>query len=114
VAGVEWPRAISVLVSDDDRNYFEAGDLVALSSAATPPPRGGYALHRFVSDQLKAHGRFVKFLIAPSGAYCFVDEIEIFKGDLSWMTLPAAGEPIIDAKAHFRATAALRSDVMLG
>lgn len=109
VAGVEWPRAISVLVSDDGRNYFDAGDLVALSNSARPPPHEGYALHRFVSDELKAHGRFIKFLVAPSGTYCFADEIEIFKGDPSWTNLAKTGEPITDAKAHFRATAALRS-----
>ena len=109
VAGVEWPRAISVLVSDDGRSYFDAGDLVALSNSTKPPPLEGYAVHRFVSDQLKAHGRFVKFLVVPSVAYCFVDEIEVFKGDPSWMNLARSGEPITDAKTHFRATAALRS-----
>jgi hypothetical protein len=109
VAGVEWPRAISVLVSDDGRSYFDAGDLVALSNSIKPPPQEGYAVHRFVSDQLKAHGRFVKFLVVPSGAYCFVDEIEVFKGDPFWVNLASSGEPITDAKAHFHAAAALRS-----
>jgi hypothetical protein len=109
VAGVEWPRAISVLVSDDGRSYFDAGDLVALSNSTKPPPPEGYAVHRFVTDQFKAHGRFVKFLVVPSGAYCFVDEIEVFKGEPSWMNLARSGEPITDAKAHFHATAALRS-----
>lgn len=108
VAGVEWPRSITILVSDDGQKYFEAGDLVALSSAAHPPPEGDYALHQFTTDQLKTHGRFVQFLVAPSGGYCFADEVEVLKGESDWTSLSLTGEAITDTKAHYRATIAAR------
>ncbi len=105
VAGVEWPRAIFILVSDDGKSYYQAGELVSLSARNSLPPRDGYSLRRFTATQLQTHGRFVKLVVAPSGAYCFVDEIEVFKGESAWTNLPLAGEPIADAKAFFQATA---------
>lgn len=98
-----------MLVSDDGQSYFEAGDLVALSNAAKPPPPTDYGLHRFTTDQLKAHGRFVKFVVAPAGAYCFIDEIEVYQGPAASLSLTTVGEPITDAKAHFQTTAVARA-----
>jgi len=52
VAGVEWPSAITVLVSDDGKEFFVAGDLTDLSAQRSTPPPEGYAVHRFTTDQL--------------------------------------------------------------
>jgi len=82
VAGVNWPSAITALVSVDGRAYHSLGDLVALSSqTADLPAYGNYALHRFRTDGLQVHGRYIKFLISPVGNCTFVDEIEVYRGD---------------------------------
>ena len=94
VAGVEWPASILVLVSVDGRAYHDLGDLVTLSRKGAAPPEGKYAVHRFVTDQLATHGRYIKLIINPAGGYCFVDEIEVFRGDDAWITRPLPGKEI--------------------
>lgn len=102
VAGVEWPQSITILVSHDGKSYFVAGELLSLSARQVTPPREGYAIHRFRSDELKTHGRYVQLLVAPSGPFCFVDEIEVFKGHPGWLEFAREGEPISDAKTFFK------------
>ncbi len=94
VAGVQWPGSIFVLVSVDGRAYHDLGDLVALARKRAAPPEGKYAVHRFMTDRLKTHGRYVKLIIDPAGPFCFVDEIEVFRGDDSWKDLPLPGKEI--------------------
>lgn len=77
-AGVELPVGIFILVSEDGTLWNYAGNLVALSSRKSTPPSSGYAVHRFQASDLVAHGRFVKLMVAPSGPFTFVDEIEIY------------------------------------
>jgi hypothetical protein len=103
VAGVEFPLALTILVSDDGKNFYVAGELVSLSAKHGTPPRTGYAVHRYRTEELKTHGRYVTFLVATSGPYCFVDEIEVYKGEADWLKLPLEGEAISDAKAYFQA-----------
>lgn len=85
--GVEWPLGIFILVSEDGRTWNYAGDLVVLSARQSPPPASGYAVHQFQTRDLATRGRFVKLMVAPSGSFVFVDEIEIYAASES---VPAA------------------------
>jgi len=92
VAGVKWPAEIEILVSVDGRAYHSLGDLVQLSAKKSEPPtHGNYSLHRFQTDGLRAHGRYVKLLITPVGNCTFADEIEIHRGDEALKELPLPG-----------------------
>ena len=96
-AGVSFPRSIFVLVSDDGRTFFPAGDL---TSGAAPPP-AGYATFRFARNDLRTHGRFVALLVDGVGPYTFCDEIEVLSGDPAWLRTPLAGESTSDLHAFF-------------
>ena len=81
VAGVHWPESIALMVSDDGKQWYPCGDLVALSNKNETPPAEGYGTHVFRTDELKAFGRFLGLGIEPHENFIFVDEIEIFRGD---------------------------------
>ena len=83
VAGVTWPMAIQILVSDDGKTFYDVGDLVALDRAKKGPFPEGYAIRRLFTDELSACGRFVQFVIIPlsGGPYLFTDEVEVFRGE---------------------------------
>jgi len=93
VADVTWPASVHILVSDDGTNYFAVGELISLSNKRHAPPAKGYAVHRYWIDSLRSHGRYVQLIIDPGGPYCFVDEIEIYRGENSWLTEHPMGEP---------------------
>lgn len=101
VAGVSWPTAIHILASDEGKTWFEAGELVALSAAHGLPPPEGYRIHRYWTDQLATHGRFIR-VIAVGSPYLFVDEIEVYRGEEALRAKPFAGPPITDSKEFFR------------
>lgn len=114
VAGVEWPLGITVLVSDDGKKFFPAGELVGLDAKHGALPRAGYAVHRFWTDELKTHGRYVMFLIAPGGPFVFVDEIEVSKGEADWVQLPFTGDAITNTgtyRTHLAIERRLRDDL---
>ena len=94
VAGVEFPASVVALISVDGRSYYALGDLVALSMKRGLPAVGKYSVHRFVADEMKAHGRYVKLFVDSAGAYCFTDEIEVFRGEAEWTALPPVGKEI--------------------
>lgn len=98
-AGVAWPASIVILVSDDGKSYYPAGELVNLGMKHGAAPND-YAIHRYWTDELRTHGRFVSFLVMAGGSYTFVDEIEIYKGEPDWLKLPFSGEGVTDAKAY--------------
>jgi len=104
VAGVNWPAAIFVLVSDNAEVWHLAGDLVALSAKASRPPESGYAVHRYRTLDLATHGRFLKLLVVPTGAYAFVDEIEVYRGPETLLARPVPGREITDVRAFFART----------
>jgi len=78
-AGVSWPTLMMILVSDDAKTWYPGGDLAALASKFGMPPETGYTTFRFVTDDLKLHGRYFRLIVA-GGAYTFVDEIEVYQG----------------------------------
>lgn len=100
-AEVLWPEVVTVMVSDDDALYHVVGDLVALSAEAGNPPPGEqqYSVHRFRTDRLATHGRFVKFGIEKRGPYTFCDEIEVHRGGESSLTQTHSGASGADTLA---------------
>ncbi len=101
VAGVNWPTAIFVLVSNDSQQWHLAGDLVPLSLKTAAPPASGYALYRYQTRELATHGRFVKLVVVPSGSYAFVDEIEVYRGSDELLTRPLTGPTITDVQSFY-------------
>lgn len=101
VAGVSWPTAVLLLVSDDGKSYFEVGELTSLSAEHGLPSAEGYRVHRFWTGKLATHGRYIK-VMAVGGPYLFVDEIEVYRGPESLKTQPFAGQPVTDSGIFFR------------
>ncbi|HEO71026.1 MAG TPA: hypothetical protein ENN80_07165, partial [Candidatus Hydrogenedentes bacterium] len=99
-AGVSWPLAIYVLAADEDKQFHQVGDLVALGARHGLPPED-YATHRYWTDALQTHGRYVAFVCAAK-PYAFVDEIEVYGGDPAWLDQPFEGRPIFDIEAFMR------------
>ena len=102
-AGVAWPASIRILVSIDGRSFHSLGDLIELSQHK-PPTREGYAVHRFRTDDLKSHGQYLKLIITPTGPFCLVDEIEVFRGADEWKSLALPGEAVREPLEYFDVT----------
>jgi len=98
-AGVEWPTAIRVLLAGENRVFHAAGDLCVLDLVYGSLPQEGYGVHRFRTDALQAHGRYVA-VIVESSPFTFVDEIEVYAGDPAWLDTPLAGPEVQDIKAY--------------
>lgn len=101
VAGVHWPVSILILVSDDNKTWLYAGDLVVLSARKDQPKTEGYSEHRFWTDELRTRGRYVKLVVSGSGAYIFVDEIEVYRGSDDFLAEPPSGRRIKDVTDFF-------------
>ncbi len=102
VAGVEWPLAMYISVSDDGKLWRSAGELTSLSLKHSMPPGKGYALHRFTTDALRCRGRYVALQIATAG-YTFCDELEIYGSELTVGAAETArGETITDLVQSYR------------
>ncbi|NOY81959.1 MAG: discoidin domain-containing protein [Kiritimatiellaeota bacterium] len=98
VAGVTWPATVIVLVSDDGRVWYKAGELVRETVARAPPPEKGYHVYRFAADDWKTKGRYVRLMIGQT-PYCFVDEVEVYAGDPAWLAEPHSGQAFNNTKA---------------
>jgi len=111
VAGVTWPLAVYVLVSDDGKAFYNAGDLVALDRKQNGPWPEGYAIRRLVTRQLRTWGRYVQLMIVPlpGGPYTFTDEVEVFRGPRTLIDPQRGrGEPT-DAQTLFEQGRILRA-----
>ncbi len=78
-AGVTWPTTVFVHVSDDGKNFRDAGELISLDVKAHGPLPEKYAIRCFSARELQAKGRFVRFIVLSSGNFIFTDEIRIFR-----------------------------------
>ncbi len=113
-AGVEWPLGVTILCSDDGANFFCAGELAGLDAKRGGPPREKYAVYRYWTDELRTHGRYVLFIIAPGSPFIFADEVEIYKGDQEYLKIPFAGDSVTNAaayRAHLAVERRLRDDL---
>ena len=98
-AGVTWPAAIEIAVSDDGKNYQIVGDLVEMAFKEGNSWPAGYGVRRLVTDKLHTRGRFVRVLVIPSsGSFAFCDEIEVFRGPDGWLKDEPGGRPLGDLK----------------
>jgi len=102
IAGVEWPEAIFVLVSDDGTNYYNAGEIITLSSEHGLPSDSGYLIRSYWTDRLATHGHYVKIMPVKSGCFLFVDEIEVYQGNSGMMTQPSRGTSVTDMTAYLK------------
>ena len=102
LAGVKWPVAIYMLVSDDGLNFFEVGDLVVLSKKHGLPQGSERAAYRFRTDELKTHGRYISFVVSGESSI-FVDEIEVYGGSLGFVDIPHSTRPSQDLNNFFKA-----------
>ena len=108
-AGVTWPIGISVLVSDDGDTFHLAGELVGLDAKHGPPPAAEeYAVHRYWTDELRTHGRYVLFMVDASGPFVFADEVEVYRGEPGWVREPLVGEGVRDAQGYRQQLAVVR------
>jgi hypothetical protein len=101
-AGVLWPASIRILLSDDGKAFYDAGDLVALDHKTHGPWPKDYAIRRLATTELRGKGRYVRFLAQPSGPYIFCDEVEVFEGPAELLQAAHAGEPIVDIGKFYR------------
>lgn len=90
-AGVEWPASIQLFVSEDGKSFSPVGDLMQLLNDPLPTEKD-YRAVWLKTDKLQTHGRYVKFICSPrnlgNGAYIFMDELEIGRGDDAWLSQP--------------------------
>jgi hypothetical protein len=84
-AGVTWPSSILIATSDDAKTWHYAGDLVTLDKNTPPSP--GYSVHRYVTHQLKAKGRYLALGVVCK-PYLFTDEIEVYRGSAELLQQP--------------------------
>lgn len=98
-ADVRWPLAIGIFTAGEDRLFHEIGDLVELSAEHGFLPASEYGTHRYRTDELRTHGRFVS-LVVWNEPFTFVDEIEVYRGDAEWVDEPLPGPAIADLKAY--------------
>lgn len=112
-SGVAWPDSILVFVSADGDAYSPAGDIMKLMSDR--PGETGYQAAWLTADDLKTHGRYVKFVVAPgdsgNGVYFFLDELEIYRGEDDWLKVPL---PSADLSSVGQAAPALGRNVAKG
>lgn len=98
-AGVTWPTAIYMAVSNDNKNWHPIGDLVQLSRKNGMPPSQGYAAHRYTTRDLHTTGRYIAFSIVAV-PFVFIDEIEVYKGDDAWLQEPSPPFSISSLKQY--------------
>jgi hypothetical protein len=88
-AGVEFPKAIYLLSSEDGKAWRPIGNLVDLSAAEGHALPKDYAAHRYRTDALHERGRYVALIIIPRGPFVFCDEIEVYQGQSDGKEAPA-------------------------
>ena len=98
-AGVSWPSAVLIAVSQDGQQFQLVGELVHLSCRyGVRPDTGRYV---FATDALRCHGRYVR-LVIPSKRCMFADEIEIYRGADELLNQSFDSEPLGDITGYLK------------
>jgi hypothetical protein len=105
VAGVYWPGAIIIFISDDGKAWHKVGDLVRMAPAGTLPEYGTYAQRKLVTNDLKTHGRYLQLAVDAGASYSFVDEIEVYEGPQELLGAAVAGPVLTDVAEQLKAEA---------
>ena len=111
VAGVTWPLAAVVLVSDDGKEFRNVGEIVTADARRNGPfDNTKYRIRKIVSDPLQTKGRFVRLVLFTSGQFLFTDEVEVFRGEDTLLAKPVEGPVVASLKEmarEFRITSIL-------
>ncbi len=94
-AGVYWPTAIGLFLSDDGQTWRDAGEIISQSIEEGLPEPMAYAEHRFTLRNVAARARYVALCVARGGSGFFVtDEVEISEDESGAppRTLPVVGD----------------------
>jgi len=78
--GIPWPKSIYIATSNDNKTWYYVGDLVELSQKNGVPPESGDANFRYITHDLKTHGRYLSLGVVGY-PYIFADEVEVLRGD---------------------------------
>ncbi len=97
-AGVEWPCYLGIQVSNDGKTFREVGDLIELDAKENGPLPSEYSVRRLSTIELETRGRFVRFVIIPTGDYVFCDEVQVFRGPESLLARDPGGKEVEDYK----------------
>jgi hypothetical protein len=103
VAGVTWPECLYVLASDDKKSWTYLGDVCVLGTEGRMPPEKGYAQFRYVTEKMKGRGRYV-CVVAAAQPFCFVDEIEVWRGQGAGLQAEVPGQKVTDPKTFYQQT----------
>ncbi len=89
-AGVSWPNAIILEVSDDGEDWSTVGDMVEFTENITPAPEivDQAVNHQFVTPELDVKGRYLRIHVMQTPPFVFSDEIEVY-GKSGTASVPA-------------------------
>jgi len=91
-----WPESILVGVSEDNKTWHFAGDLVKAS--ANPPGDGSsHTLFQYKTTGWKVKGRYVSLGVTQK-LFTVTDEIEVFRGQGQWLDQPLGEETFSSMK----------------
>ncbi len=92
-SGVGFPRMIPVSVSTDGEHFYPVAELSESSPLTPEVLRGGYYERVYSDLEVQTHGRYVMFYpAAVSGAFVFLDELEVYQGEPSLLNRPLTGQ----------------------
>ncbi|MDD3587879.1 MAG: discoidin domain-containing protein [Thermoguttaceae bacterium] len=102
VAGVTWPAAAIVLVSEDGKDYYETcGNFLSDEQKRNGVfDNNKYSIRKLTSSPLSTRGRFVRLYLFSSGPFLFTDEVEIYRGTDRCMKRPLGKKATSDIQAY--------------
>ncbi|MBQ7651034.1 MAG: hypothetical protein IJS15_08740, partial [Victivallales bacterium] len=100
-ARVKMPEFIHVYASEDTKEWYYIGELMAKSIAERgQPSETEYIHYKAATNDMHCKGRYVCFLVRQS-PYTFCDELAVFKGDDSLLAKAPSEEKSSTPMVHF-------------
>ena len=113
-AGVKMPEFIYIYASEDSKEWYFIGELMAKSIAERGlPSEADYTHYKAATNDMPCKGRHICFLIMQQ-PYTFIDELEVFKGDESLLAKAPSEEKSPTPLVHFydkRMQALIENDI---